>query len=64
MSDGSILHMTSKRPYPQDMEDALDKFRSDAEQIIGSWVKTLQDPPPIIYHLNYAHTSASPGGAD
>lgn len=44
--------MTSNDSYPQDMRHALDQFRDDAEQIISSFVKTLesQKPPPIIYH--------------
>ena len=44
--------MTSNHPYPQDMQDALEKFGREAEQIVASFVKTLesQKPPPIIYH--------------
>jgi len=44
--------MTSKHPYPRDMQDGLDKFSCEAEQIIASFRKTLESkkPPPIIYH--------------
>jgi hypothetical protein len=42
--------MTFKPPYPQDMQDALDQFCRESAQIIQLRVKTLQNPPPIIYH--------------
>jgi hypothetical protein len=42
---------------PQDMQDALDRFTSDAEKIINSFLQSLQSlpqaRPPIIYH--YTH---------
>lgn len=36
------------------MQDALDKFSCEAEQIIASFLKTLesQKPPPMIYHYS------------
>lgn len=43
--------MSSEHPYPADMQDALGRFRGEAEQIIASFVKALPiKPPPIIYH--------------
>ena len=44
--------MDSIPSYPQDMQDALDKFGREAEQIITSFRKKLdlQKQPPIIYH--------------
>ena len=44
--------MDSIPSYPQDMQDALDTFGRDAEQIITSFRKKLdlQKQPPIIYH--------------
>jgi len=42
--------MIAKCPYPQEMQDALDKCDSEAEQIIEAFRITLQSPPPIIYH--------------
>jgi len=44
--------MTSKHPYPRNLQDALDNFNCEAERIISSFVKSLesQKPPPIIYH--------------
>jgi hypothetical protein len=44
--------MASKHAYPRDMQDALDKFNHEAEQIIKSYQENLesQKPPPIIYH--------------
>lgn len=37
---------------PRDMQDALDKFNGEAEEIVRSLLQTLdsQEPPPIIYH--------------
>ena len=37
---------------PRDMQDALKKFNGEAEQIVQSFLKTLEsrEPPPIIYH--------------
>jgi len=32
------------------MQDALGKFRMEADQIIASWVKTLREPGSTIYH--------------
>ena len=42
--------MDSIPSYPQDMQDALDKFGREAEQIITSFRKKLdlQKQPPII----------------
>ena len=42
--------MIMKPPYPQDMRDALDNFRSAAEGLVSSWTRTLQAPAPTIYH--------------
>ncbi len=47
--------MTPKDEYPREMTEALEKFRLDAEQIIGPdspFVKSLtsQPPPEHIYH--------------
>lgn len=37
---------------PRDMQDALEKFNGEAEQIVHSFLGTLesQEPPPIICH--------------
>ena len=47
-----LYGMSSKHAYPRDMQDALDKFNREAEQINTSFVENLksQKPPQIIYH--------------
>src|SRR5215469_18538951 len=37
---------------PRDMQDALERFNDDAQEIVYSFLATLelQQPPPIIYH--------------
>jgi hypothetical protein len=37
---------------PRDMQDALDKFHVEAEQIVHSFLLTLEseEPPPVVYH--------------
>jgi hypothetical protein len=37
---------------PRDMQDALERFNDDAQEIVHSFLATLalQQPPPIIYH--------------
>jgi hypothetical protein len=44
--------MNSEHSYPADIQDALDKFKREAGQIIASFLKSLesQKPPSIIYH--------------
>jgi hypothetical protein len=37
---------------PRDMQEALEKFNDEAEEIVHSFLGTLesQPPPPLIYH--------------
>jgi len=43
--------MTCERAYPQEMQDALHKFRYEAAQIIDSFCQTLKSQtPPTLYH--------------
>jgi hypothetical protein len=44
--------MAPEDQYPKDMQEQLDEFSSEAERLIGSFVKTLtaQRTPDRIYH--------------
>ena len=42
--------MAVEPPYPRDTRDALDAFRREAENVVASWVKTLGEPAPVVYH--------------
>src|ERR1700686_1662523 len=48
----SSSHAPPPEPLPADLRKALDRFRGEAQQIVKSFVDTLQahPPPPIIYH--------------
>ena len=39
-----------KQPYPQDLQDGLDNFRSAAQKLAMSWAARLQEPAPTVYH--------------
>lgn len=42
--------MSPEHRYPVNIEHALGRFRSEAKQIVASYVETLPSGPPAIYH--------------
>lgn len=45
-------HLPGFDAVPRDMQDALERFNDDAQEIVHSFLATLesQQPPPIVYH--------------